>query len=245
LYEIAACVSFGVYVPAVPGCACFGSEAIVRRKAFVSSCLLGLVVVAWGCSIDTRPSLLSEIVQPAMGAGSSAPEDPRPGSTPGNTAGTSSSLLPAGTSGEGGKSAGAAGTAGNDQAGAAGMDGAAGAAGNVDPGAAGSAGEPSLGEPPSNPDESSLSDELRDLIAANPRVAEAIALRRIMDALDTPRGTAPDVADALDALGDVDCRRNARTCVSVCGWAVSNCSYCANDAVCVGNLQENCNLMCR
>jgi len=105
----------------------------------------------------------------------------------------------------------------------------AGMAPPTDPGAAGSG-------------SNSLLDGLRDLLANNPRVAEANALRRIMAAISS-FGT-PDVPDAMDALGDVDCLRNAETCVAVCSWAVLNCEHCSGDPACVTNMQQNCRRSC-
>jgi hypothetical protein len=91
-------------------------------------------------------------------------------------------------------------------------------------------------------DSNRLLDGLRDLLANNPRVAEANALRRIMAAIGT-FGT-PDVPDAMDALGDVDCLRNVETCVAVCSWAVLNCEHCSGDPACVDDLQQNCRRSC-
>jgi hypothetical protein len=89
----------------------------------------------------------------------------------------------------------------------------------------------------------SLIDDLRDWIAASPRVKEADALRRIMAAISSRSGP-PDVKGAVEALGDVDCRRNAETCVRVCSWAVFNCQYCSSDAACVADMTQNCNRGC-
>ncbi|HMI91459.1 MAG TPA: hypothetical protein VK509_08855 [Polyangiales bacterium] len=92
---------------------------------------------------------------------------------------------------------------------------------------------------------SGLLDDLREWIANSSAVTEAAALRRIMTAISAPRGTTPDVKDAVNALGDVDCRRNARTCVAVCSWATLNCRYCAGDASCVADMSQNCNRTCQ
>lgn len=96
---------------------------------------------------------------------------------------------------------------------------------------------------PASSGDPSLIDDLRDWIANSPRVKEADALRRIMAAIGSRSGT-PDVKDAVNALGDVDCRRNAETCVAVCSWAVFNCQYCAGDAACVADMTQNCNRGC-
>jgi hypothetical protein len=98
-------------------------------------------------------------------------------------------------------------------------------------------------DPPASDEDSSLIDDLRAWIANSPRVKEADALRRIMAAINDPSGT-PDVKDAVNALGDVDCRRNAQTCIAVCSWAVLNCRYCAGDAACVADMTQNCNRGC-
>jgi len=94
------------------------------------------------------------------------------------------------------------------------------------------------------PSSSGLLDDLRSWIANSPRVAEAEALRRIMAAIGNQGGGPPDVKNAVGALGDVDCVRNARTCIAVCSWAVLNCAYCAGDATCVADLSQNCNRTC-
>ena len=98
--------------------------------------------------------------------------------------------------------------------------------------------------PPAGDGNTSWFDNLGDLISNNPRVAEAAALRKIQMVISTG-GTSPDVRAALDALGDVDCRRNAQTCVGVCGWAVLNCDDCMPDAECMAALQHECSRSCR
>lgn len=209
-------------------------------------CLCSLLRVGSGCSLDTRPKLLP-------GDGSPVPVESVKESMP----------EPAVTAGMGGSDApGVAGGSPGDMGPLAGGPGDpsvtpptpsdpmndpnAGTAGSgPDMGGAGAAGEPTTGEPPMDPGSRSLSDLLRDLIAADPRVREAAAMRRILDALGDNSGTPPNVTEVLDALGDIDCRNNTETCVAVCTWAVSNCDYCANDMACMAKLDASCVRGCR
>jgi hypothetical protein len=87
-------------------------------------------------------------------------------------------------------------------------------------------------------------DGIRDLLENNPRVQEAVALRRIEAALQMRYPTAASLADALDALEDVNCRNNARMCTAVCGWAAANCRLCSPDATCSAELDANCTQSC-
>jgi hypothetical protein len=211
------------------------------RQGGLGSWCWSLCIVVCACSFDTRPALLSGPPQSAapdpvvvLGvAGRSAPDD---------TGAAGSADPPQEPRDPSSATAGAGGDVGTPAEPFVPNDATAGASGaGGEPAAA--AGAPAPGGSAAPPtDGSSLIDDLRDLIARNPRVQEAAALRRIMDAMS---GTPPDVPDAVDALGDVDCRRNERTCVGVCTWAASNCRYCESDPVCMSDLQQNCRLGCR
>lgn len=209
-------------------------------------CLVALLMVGSGCSFDTRPKLLPDS-NPALPV--EAPSESMP--EPANAAGMDGSEAPseaAGSSGDMGPVAGGAGADPGDPPAPADpvSDPNVGTAGSgPDMGVAGAAGAPATGEPPMDPGGRSLSDLLRDLIAADPRVREATAMRRILDAINNTGGAPPDVNGVLDALGDLNCRQNAETCVAVCSWAVSNCAYCANDAACMDKLDANCFRSCR
>ncbi len=210
--------------------------------------LSSFLMFALGCSLDTQPRLLSrevpiEPVTPAPMAGSGAEAE--------GTAGSHPPAEPQGTPDAMNPGAGEAGAPSDvpDPGDPIADPNAGGAGTGPDMGAAGAAGAPdappTTGEPPMDPGSRNLWDLLQGLIAADPRVREAAAMRRILDAMGQPGGAPPDVTEALDALGEMNCWRNSDTCVAVCSWAVSNCGYCENDAACVAKLDENCRSSCR
>ena len=194
------------------------SHRAVRMARSVTPIVLALTACA--CSFDTSPAYQHAAArdgQSGAGATQLGPTLAPPGSVSEMQAGPAK--LPIAV------------PAARADAGAAVSESDAAAANAPDAGGAPQPSSDAGGMAAADPDSSSLLDGIRDLLANSPAVAEADALRRIMAALSAPGGT-PDVPDALDALGDVDCTRNSRTCIAVCSWAVLNCEYCAGDATC-------------